>query len=199
MSQDVQSQSMLDEYFERHHEEHNKMVMRRSTPAGRMELAFEQSDGSTADAFWRFLEMEMGQACNHSGTLIVYMPHFGINKKFNRKGKIIIEIVSSMGHQRMVEDCFEFQLSRKSSLKDVRVEELKRPGCCYDDIIRYYNMSLSWQDALPLVQRIFFCEDLFTQRFLMTTASRNLGFITTQRFLSPIGQVLSFRSCVLKE
>ena len=124
---------------------------------------------------------------------------FGINKERNRKGKIIIEIVSRNTSWDQVEDCFELQLARKTRLQDVKVDYLERKDlAANDDIFRYYNMFISWDDAIPLVQRVLFCS-LFRQRFLMTTASRNLGSITTHRFLSSMGQVFSFRSCVLNE
>lgn len=200
MSHDRENISpLLQEYFDNHHDRHLAEVRRRITVGGRMEEAFEKSDGTIPDAFYRFLDGEMRLACGHSAKCIVYMPDFGINKERNRKGKIIIEIVSRNNPLEQVEDCFEFQLSEKTKLQDVKINYLERKNIeSSDDIVRYYNMFINWDDALPLVQRVLFCS-LFRQRFLMTTASRNLGSITTHRFVSSMGQVLSFRSCVLNE
>lgn len=190
---------LVQEYFENHYVQHVAEIKRRTTVQGRMEEAFEKSDGTIPDAFYRFLDGEMRLACGHSAKCIVYMPDFGINKEHNRKGKIIIEIVSRNNPWEQVEDCFEFQLSEKTKLQDVKINYLERKHTeSSDDIVRYYNMFINWDDAIPLVQRVLFCS-LFRQRFLMTTASRNLGSITTHRFLSSMGQVLSFRSCVLNE
>ena len=190
---------LLQEYFDKHHDQHLAELHRRRTVSWRMEEAFEKSDGTIPDAFYRFFDGEMRLACGHSAKCIVYMPDFGINKEHNRKGKIIIEIVSRNTSWDQVEDCFELQLARKARLQDVKVDYLERKDLAADDdIVRYYNMFISWDDAIPLVQRVLFCS-LFRQRFLMTTASRNLGSLTTHRFLSSMGQVLSFRSCVLNE
>lgn len=192
-------ETILQEYFDKHHDQHIAELHRRETVSGRMEEAFEKSDGTIPDAFYRFFDGEMRLACGYSAKCIIYMPDFGINKERNRKGKIIIEIVSRNTSWDQVEDCFELQLARKTRLQDVKVDYLERKDLAADDdIVRYYNMFISWDDAIPLVQRVLFCS-LFRQRFLMTTASRNLGSITTHRFLSNMGQVLSFRSCVLNE
>lgn len=191
--------SPLQEYFDNHHSQHLEDIQRRDGVSGRMEEAFEKSDGTISDAFYHFFDGEMRRACGHAAICIVYMPDFGVNKRDNKKGKIIIEIVSNTGPRKMVEDCFEFQLAKKTKLQGVKTDYLERKDLASsDDVVRYYNMFLDWNDALPLVQRVLFCP-LFRQRFLMTTASRNLGSITTHRFLSSMGQVLSFRSCVLNE
>ena len=190
---------LLHEYFTKHHDRHLVEALRRNTVRGRMEEAFKKSDGTIADVFYYFLNGEMRLSCGHTAQCIIYMPDFGINKARNRKGKIIIEIILGNKPWKRVEDCFELQLSKETRLHDVKKDRLGRNDIVSnDDIVRYYNMFISWDDAIPLVQRVLFC-GLFRQRFLMTTASRNLGSITTHRFISNIGQVLSFRSCVLNE
>lgn len=192
------NEKIMSDYFENRYEHHMERLRRMDRVEGRMGIANEESDGTVVDTFWRFLHMEMSSAANHYGTLVVYMPHIGVNRKWNRHGKIIFEIVSRLGHEQ-IEDCFELQLADESNIMEVRMDVLQRQHHEDDEIVRYYNMFVKWEDALPIVQKVLFCEDLFIQRFLMTTASRNLGAITTQRFLSPIGHVLSFRSCVLNE
>lgn len=188
--------SLLQEYFENHYDRHLAEVRRRSTVGGRMEEAFEKSDGTIPDAFYRFFEEEVVAP---SGICIVYMPDFGVNKRANRKGKIIIEIVSSNSPFERVEDCFEFQLAWKTSLMDVRMDTLKRLHYSASDAVcRYYNMRISWEDAMPIVQRVLF-NPLFRQRFLMTTDSATLGEITAKRFLPHAGQVFSFRACALRK
>lgn len=189
----ARDEAILQEYFQNHYDRHLAEVRRRSTVGGRMEEAFEKSDGTVPDAFYRFFEGEV----TASGICIVYMPDFGVNRRANRKGKIIIEIIYQNNSLMRAEDCFELQLAGKTRLQDVKLDCLE-PRNINVDVSRYYNLFLGWDDAIPLVQRILFCP-LFRQRFLMTTASENLGSITTQRFLSNMGQVLSFRSCVLNE
>ncbi|WP_407845204.1 hypothetical protein [Desulfovibrio falkowii] len=183
---------LLQEYFAEHHDQHLAELHRRETVRGRMEEAFEKSDGTISDAFYRFFEGEIAA----SDICIVYMPDFGVNRRANKKGKIIIEAVSMNTPFERVEDCFEFQLARKTHLMDVKTDIIKRRDY-YDAICRYYNMRVSWEDAMPIVQRVLF-NPIFRQRFLMTTDSATLGGITAKRFLPYTGQVFSFRTCALK-
>ncbi|SDF33411.1 hypothetical protein [Desulfovibrio legallii] len=184
---------LLQEYFDKHHDQHLAELHRRNTVRGRMEEAFEKSDGTLPDAFYCFFEGEI----TASDICIVYMPDFGVNRRTNKKGKIIIEVVSMNTPFERVEDCFEFQLARKTHLMGVKVDILKRQDYC-DAICRYYNMQVSWEDAMPIVQRVLF-NPIFRQRFLMTTDSATLGGITAKRFLPYAGQVFSFRACALKK
>lgn len=195
MSPDSENISpLLQEYFDNHYDRHLAEVRRRSTVGGRMEEAFEESDGTIPDAFYRFFEKEIVAP---SGICIVYIPDFGVNKKANKKGKIIIEIISSNNPFERVEDCFEFQLARKGNLMDVRMDVLRRQAAS-DEVYRYYNMRISWEDSMPIVQRVLF-SPLFRQRFLMTTDSATLGEISAKRFLPYTGQVFSFRACALRK
>lgn len=192
---------ILRDYFEQHHSTHQAEISRRSTVQGRMEEALERSDGTPADSFFRFFKEEVMDGATSSGRCLVYMPDFGINESKNKgKGKIIIEVDAPDTPLTLTKDCFELQFAHKTELRKVRVQTLKSPSRypSDDSVVRYYNMFLHWDDAIPLVQRVLFCS-LFRQRFLMTTQSRVLGSITTQRFVSDIGHVLSFRACVLKE
>lgn len=187
-------ETMLQEYFQKHYDRHLAEVRRRSIVGGRMEEALEESDGTIPDAFYRFFEKEIVAPY---GICIVYLPDFGVNKKSNKKGKIIIEIISINNPFERVEDCFEFQLARKSNLMDVRMDVLKRQDAS-DEVYRYYNMRISWEDSMPIVQRVLF-SPLFRQRFLMTTDSATLGEISAKRFLPYTGQVFSFRACALRK
>ena len=197
--------SIMQEYFEKHYEEHQKLCVRHTTPEGRMAKAFKESvnegDGSVADAFYRFFTSEMNAA--HSGKCLIYMPDFGVQKHQNRKGKLIIEVDWRQSAYQLGEDFFELQLAKKTDLSGVKLKyfdyKLRDKYPTDEWAGRYYNMFVSWEDALPLVQRVLFCS-FFRQRFLMTTASRVLGSITTQRFMSAeTGQLLSLRSCLLNE
>lgn len=194
---------IMKEYFEKHHDKHLEEVLRRDTVQGRMDEALEESDGTAADGFFRFFDNEIRRAAAHMGICLIYMPDFGVLKERNKKGKIIIEIDSRDNGWTLVKDCFELQLSKKTALRNVKMQILQRPprtpwASCDDSVCRYYNMLVKWDDAFPLVQRVLF-SSLFRQRFLMTMESRVLGSMTTQRFMSNIGQVFSFRSCALKE
>lgn len=197
----ARDEAILQEYFQNHYDRHLAEVRRRSTVGGRMEEALGKSDGSAADAFLRFFEEEISGA--EAGKCLIYMPDFGINKQRNRKGKIIIEVDWRESASQLGEDCFEFQLASRTDLRGVRLHYLSYPQRyrypTSERAGRYHNMFLSWEDALPLVQKVLF-SSFFRQRLLMTTESRVLGSITTQRFVSAeMGQVLSFRSCVLNE
>lgn len=185
---------LLQEYFDNHYDRHLAEVRRRSTVGGRMEEAFEKSDGTIPDAFYHFFENEISAPY---GICIVYIPDFGVNKKANKKGKIIIEIISINNPFERIEDCFEFQIARKSNLMDVKMDVLKRQDAS-DEVYRYYNMRISWEDSMPIVQRVLF-SPLFRQRFLMTTDSATLGEISAKRFLPYTGQVFSFRACALRK
>ena len=185
-------------YFEKIHDQHLKEVRRRTNVQGRMREAIEKSDGTAADGFFRFFESEMNIAAAHSGICLIYMPHFGINKRNNRHGKIIIEIDSREEAWTLVKDCFELQFAPQTNLNNVQMQLLERKTWPADDVVRYNNLFVTWEDSFPLVQRVLFC-DLFRQRFLMTMDSRTLGKITTQRLMSGMGQFFSLRACVLKE
>lgn len=187
-------EGLMREYYEKHHARHLREVNRRETPQGRMEEAFEQSDGTIADGFYRFLEAEV---MTQSGTCIIYMPDFGVNWRPRLKGKLIIELVAHHSAFDRQGDVYEFQIARKSYLMDVRMDGLCRdPHSPNDNMYRYYNMRLSWADALPLAQRVLF-SPLFRQRFLMTTSPAALGEVTAKRFLPHTGQIYAFRSCAL--
>lgn len=186
--------AMLQEYFQNHHDRHLAELHRRETVSGRMEESFEKSDGTIPDAFYRFFENEIIASY---GICIVYLPDFGVNNLANKKGKIIIEVISINNPFERVEDCFEFQLARKSNLMDVRMDVLKRQDAS-DEVYRYYNMRISWEDSMPIVQRVLF-SPFFRQRFLMTTDSATLGEISAKRFLPYTGQVFSFRACALRK
>lgn len=185
---------LLQEYFDKHHDQHLAELHSRDTVSGRMEESFEKSDGTIPDAFYRFFENEI---IAPYGICIVYIPDFGVNNLANKKGKIIIEVISINNPFERVEDCFEFQIARKSNLMDVRMDVLKRQDAS-DEVYRYYNMRISWEDSMPIVQRVLF-SPLFRQRFLMTTDSATLGEISAKRFLPYTGQVFSFRACALRK
>ena len=181
--------------MENNYERHLREVSRRETPRGRMEEAFEQSDGTIADGFYRFLEAEV---MTQSGTCIIYMSDFGVNWRPRLKGTLIIEVVAHHSDPDWQGDVFEFQIARKSYLMDVSMD-----GICWDphspndSIYRHYsNMRLSWADALPLAQRVLF-SPLFRQRFLMTTSPAALGEVTANHFLPHTGEIYAFRSCAL--
>lgn len=187
-------EGLMREYFATRHDRHLREINCRETRQGRMEEAFEQSDGTIADGFYRFLE---GEVMTQSGTCIVYMPDFGVNWRPKLKGKLIIELVAHHSAYDRQGDVFEFQIARKSCLMDVRMDGISRnPNSPNDNMYRYYNMRLSWADALPLAQRVLFSR-LFRQRFLMTTSPGALGEVTTKRFLPHTGQVYAFRACAL--
>ena len=105
----------LQEYFDNHYDRHLAELHRRNSVSGRMEEAFEKSDGTIPDAFYHFFDGEMRLACGHSAKCIVYMPDFGINKERNRKGKIIIEIVSRNTSWNQVGDVYKRQQKNKAS------------------------------------------------------------------------------------
>mgnify|MGYP000131038068 FL=1 len=187
-------EGLMREYFEKHYERHLREVNRRETPQGRMEEAFEESDGTIADGFYRFFESEIN---SYAGTCLVFMPDFGVNWRQNTKGKVVIEVVAHNSARDRRSDFFEFQLARKTNLMDVRLDALSRdPNSPNDNIQRFYNMHLTWEDAMPLAQRVLFSQ-LFRQRFLMTTSPAALGGVTAKRFLPHTGQVYAFRSCAL--
>lgn len=192
--------ALMQKYFKDHYTEHLDMIQRNATAEGRMALAYEKSDGTHADAFFRFFKDELD--ASQSGKCLIYMPDFGLNRRRNRKGKIIIEVDARVSSFELGEDCFEFQISRETNLRAVKLQNLYYKWRKYptsEFTARYYNMFLSWDDAIPLVQRILF-SSFFRQRCLMTTQSRVLGSITTQRFVSEeMGQLLSIRSCLLNE
>lgn len=185
-------------YFDQVHAQHLEEVRRRADVRERMKEAMEKSDGTAADGFFRFFLSEMNIAAAHSGVCLIYMPHFGVNKRKNRHGKIIIEIDSREESWTLVKDCFELQLAPQTNLNDVEMQLLERKTWPADDVVRYYNLFVNWEDAFPLVQRVLFC-DLFRQRFLMTMDSRTLGKITTQRLMSNMGQFFSLRASALRD
>ena len=187
-------EGLMREYFEKHSERHLREVNRRETPQGRMEEAFEESDGTIADGFYRFFESEIN---SYAGTCLVFMPDFGVNWRPTLKGKLIIEVVAHHSANDRQGDVFEFQIARKTNLMDVRMDGISRnPNSPNDNMYRYYNMKLAWEDAMPLAQRVLFSQ-LFRQRFLMTTSPAALGGVTAKRFLPHTGQVYAFRSCAL--
>lgn len=196
---------LLQTYFDKHHSIHVAEIMRRTTVQGRMEEALEKSDGSAADGFYRFFKSEVNKIGASSGRCLILMPEFGVIRDWKKKitGKIIIEIDSDDCSTNLTKDFFELQLSHTTCFANVKLAEIKTPAvypspASFDDVFRYYNMFVHRDEANSVVQRVLFCS-LFKQRFLMTTASRVMGSITTQRLTSCFGQVFSFRECALKE
>lgn len=181
---------IIQEYFRDYYKKHIESASKLSTVSGRMAESRKSSNGTDASTLLKFIDMELNYKCNGgvSPICIIYMPEMYSGHKFN--GKIIIEAKDHMSHY------FELQLARTTNFDSV-LHQVIEEGI-WDGVHRYYNMHLAKNEAINVVQSVLF-SSLFRQRFLMTTASRVLGSMTTQRLVSSAGHVFSFRQCVLNE
>lgn len=191
-NKDVHERMMRD-YCEKYGAEHQRSVERFATVSGRFEKAASQSNGTDAGTLCKFIEDEYCYFVMGAPVCVIYMPEMYDVKKLT--GKIIVELRS--GDRDGGGDMyFEIQLAGKSEFASIKEEELEWIG--WQQSYRYHNIFLDRASAVPFAQKLLF-SGLFKQRFLMTTESRVLGSMTTQRLRSTSGHVFSFRRCVLNE
>lgn len=184
---------MLRDYCEKYGAEHQRSVEKFATASGRFEEAASQSNGTDAGALCKFIEEENCRFVMGAPVCVIYMPEMYDVEKLT--GKIIVELRS--GNRDGGGDMyFEIQIAGKSGFADIKEEELEWIG--WQRSYRYHNIFLDRTSAVPFAQELLF-SGLFRQRFLMTTESRVLGSMTTQRLRSMSGHVFSFRRCVLNE
>ncbi len=187
-------EELLSEFFEKRFDTHERRSSTGLHVSGRFIHAIKKSNKTDISALCTFIEEEYCDfIVGGPPKCIIYMPERHSPNKL--KGKIIVEIssgsVASGGDM-----IFEIQMRKESDFSSNKTGELIRDG--WQRNYRYYNISLEQSSAEEFVQLLLF-SDLFRQRFLMTTASRVLGSMSTQHLRSASGQIFSFRACVLNE
>lgn len=160
------------------------------TVQGRLAFAKAKSNNTTSEILINFIYEEISYRCEGCcyPTCIIYMPDIYVSNKYGATKKnshILIEVHDS-------DPCFfEIKTAKATSFDDVICEPVFNS-------YRYYGMTLAHNEVVGVSKEVLF-SPLFRQRFLMTIESRALGSMNTRKVLSPVGNLYSFRACVLKE